>query len=142
MKLEEINNEIEKDSKVSDKLDNEALKIPYIYGKWINIHSMEKAYLIKYNRDKDKMVFWKTDYYKGISNEEYKDGKISPIKYNTNAEKASALAGDTEILDLIQKVELQKVKIETIEYFLKAIHSMGFNIQTAIKYQMWINGSG
>ena len=132
MKLKEINDEIEKDSKVSDKLDNEALKIPYIYGKWINIHSMEKAYLINYNRDKDKMVFWKTDYYKGISNEEYKDGKISPIKYNTNAEKASALAGDSEILDLIQKVELQKVKIETIEYFLKAIHTKGFQIKNAI----------
>lgn len=140
MRLQEISGEIKVDSEISDELDNEALRIPYIYGKWINQHSMEKAYMIKYKRERDEMVLWKMDYYKGVSNPDYKDGKTSPIKYNTNAERERALSGDKEILDIIEKVELQKVKIDAIELFLKAIHTKGFQIKNAIDYLKFKNG--
>jgi len=140
MKLDEIQNEIIEDSKVSDKLDQEALKIPYIYGKWINIHSTERAYLRRFKRDCDRLTLLKMDYYKGVSNPEYKDGKISPIKYSTNAEKERALSGDSEVLDQIDQIELQKIKIDAIENFLKLIHSMGFQIKNAIDYLKFKNG--
>lgn len=140
MKLDDIKDEIKKDSEISDKLDHEALKIPYLYGKWINQHAMEKAYMVRYKRDKDSMILWKMDYYKGVSNPEYKNGKTSPVKYDTKAERERALSGDKEILDMIDKVELQKIKVEAIELFLKAINTMGFNIQSAIKYMIWKSG--
>lgn len=141
MKLDEIQKEIDNDSKIDkDDLSSESLRIPYIYGKWINIFSMERAFLIKYKRDLSEMSLFKVDYYKGVKNPEYKDGKISPIKYDTKAERETAFNGDREVLDLIQKVDLQKVKIESIELFLKAIHSKGFQIKSAIDYIKFKNG--
>lgn len=140
--MEWVFNEIKKDSADPDptKLDIEVLKIPYKYGKWINILAMEKSYYLKYKKNMAWLRIKKFDYYRGHPNDEYEDGRISPLKCNTNILANVRVDSDDEVLELEEKMNLQEIKIEQIADFLKAIPNMGWNIKTALEFMKFKQG--
>ena len=138
--VEWIYKEIEKDSVINkDSLDTELLQIPYQYGKWINIHAIEKAFLIKFNKQLKVLKPLKFDYFKGNVNDSYMNGAISPTTYS-KLQATERMEADEEVSSLSEKIELQIIKIEMIDEFLKAITSKGWNIRTAVDYLKFKNG--
>lgn len=138
--IEFIRDEITKDSKIDrDNLDVELLNIPYQYGKWINIHSIEKAYLSKFMKQLTKLKPLKFDYYKGNENVDYMNGRISPTSY-TKTQAIEKVNSDDEICILTDKIEIQELKVDMITEFLKGVTSKGWNIRTAVDYIKFKNG--
>lgn len=138
--MENLYNEIEQDSEIDrDHLDVELLKIPYQYGKWINTHAIEKAFLVKYTKRLKKLKPLMFDYYKGNVNDDFMDGKISPTSY-TKLQALEKVEADPGISELSDKVELQIIKVEMIAEFLKAITAKGWNVKTAVDYLKFKNG--
>ena len=131
-----VHDEIKKDSSEPDptKLDSELLRIPYQYGKWINILAIEKEFYLKFHKKLKWLKQRKFDYYRGFPNDDYMDGKISSKKYNTNALASSAVEADDDVIQCETRMDLQGNKIDQITEFLKAINSRGWNIKNAIDF--------
>lgn len=139
--IESLNNEITIDSKIDrEHLDVELLNIPFQYGKWINIHAIERAFLIKFGKQLKRLKPLKFDYYKGNVNDDYLGGKISPVTYS-KIQSLEKVEADPEVYDLTEKIELQNIKVDMIAEFIKAITSKGWNLRTAVDYIKFKNGA-
>ncbi len=143
MDLEDLKNNITKDSQVdSTELGNEALKIPQIHGKYLNLLSDFKLLLTKNQNDYaiQKLRKWKILTGKA-SKEELETWNEEPFDLDilkTDVEKF--IEGDEKLIKMKSKIAVLEVKVKMVEEFLKALNNRNFTIKSAIDWQKMMNG--
>jgi hypothetical protein len=143
MDLEDLKNNITKDSQVdSTELGNEALKIPQIHGKYLNLLSDFKLLLTKNQNDYaiQKLRKWKILTGKA-SKEELEAWNEEPFDLDilkTDVEKF--IEGDEKLIKMKSKIAVLEVKVKMVEEFLKALNNRNFTIKSAIDWQKMMNG--
>jgi hypothetical protein len=143
MNLEDLKNNITKDSLVdSTELGVEAIKIPQIHGKYLNLLSDFKLLLTKQQNDYaiQKLRKWKIITGKA-SQEELAQWKEEPFDLDllkTDVEKF--IEGDPKLIELKAKIAVSEIKVKMVEEFLKALNNRNFAIKSAIDWQKMMNG--
>jgi hypothetical protein len=143
MNLEDLKNNITKDSQIdSTELGVEALKIPQIHAKYLNMLTDFKLLLTKHQNDYaiQRLRKWKILTGKA-SKEELETWGEEPFDLDllkTDVEKF--IDGDPKIVELKSKVAVNEIKVKMVEEFLKAINNRNFNIKSAIDWQKMMNG--
>lgn len=135
MKLEEIMSLAEEDAALDySELGIEATKLTKLIMKWLKIFSTERLTYLAFKRKADLIYKELSDYYSGRGENVYEHRLMKEdIKlYITN---------DDKYKDIRDKIEMQEIKIEFLENFIKALHSRGFNIKSAIEYLKFTNGN-
>jgi hypothetical protein len=143
MDLEELKQNITKDSQVdSTELGSEALKIPQIHGKYLNLLSDFKLLLTKYHNDYAilRLRKWKIITGKASKEEltEWGEEEFDLDLLKTDVEKF--LDGDSKLINLKSKIALAEIKVKMVEEFLKALNNRNFTIKSAIDWQKMMNG--
>jgi len=143
MNLENLKEHITKDSIVdSTELGIEALKIPQIHGKYINLLTDLKLLLTKQNQEYAILRLRKWKIYTGkASKEELELWKEDPFDLDilkTDVDKF--MDADPKLIELKSKISVTEIKIKTIEEFIKALNNRNFTIKSAIDWQKMMNG--
>jgi len=143
MNLENLKEHITKDSIVdSTELGTEALKIPQIHGKYINLLTDLKLLLTKQNQEYAILRLRKWKIYTGkASKEELELWKEDPFDLDilkTDVDKF--MDADQQLTDLKLKIALSETKIKMVEEFLKSLNNRNFMIRSAIDWQKMMNG--
>jgi hypothetical protein len=143
MNLENLKEHITKDSVVdSTELGTEALKIPQIHGKYINLLTDLKLLLTKQNQEYAILRLRKWKIYTGkASKEELELWKEDPFELDilkTDVDKF--MDADPQLTDLKLKIALSETKVKMVEEFLKSLNNRNFVIRSAIDWQKMMNG--
>ena len=145
MKLEDIQELWSSDSVIDDtELDAESIKIPEIHNKYLKIFSDEKLRLVRlYSKSKElRRLKWL--YYTGkldeqtLKNLEWYVFDLD-IKKNRH-DLEMFLESDKDIIELNDKVEYQKEKINYLETIIKSLSTRGFLIKNSIEWKKFIMG--
>lgn len=138
MKLEEIHELWAQDCEMSPyELGQEALKVPKLHSKYLQIFSQEKMILKKMDEDRKQLILLKYDYYRGVLPEEdlraqgWEPFRLSVIK----SDVGKYIDADQDIIKLNLKVSVQQEKVDTLEAIIKAITNRGFLIKSAIDWE-------
>jgi hypothetical protein len=140
MKLNEVQEEIAKDSKIEiTELDSESIKIPELLSKWIFAFTEEaktyKEYDIRYNILRKEKV----EYYLGKADDDvYEKDPLDRKILRQDLEMY--LQADTELAALDAKRTVQKLKCDAIEQFVKSLQQRNFIIKNAIDFMRFKNG--
>ena len=146
MKLEDIQELWSSDSVIDDtELDAESIKIPEIHNKYLKIFSDEKLRLVRlYSKSKElRRLKWL--YYTGkldeqtLKNLEWEVFDLD-IKKNRH-DLEMFLESDKDIIELNDKVEYQKEKINYLETIIKSLSTRGFLIKNSIEWKKFIMGN-
>ena len=146
MKLEDIQELWSSDCVIDDtELDAESIKIPEIHNKYLKIFSDEKLRLVRlYSKSKElRRLKWL--YYTGkldeqtLKNLEW-DVFDLDIKKNRH-DLEMFLESDKDIIELNDKVEYQKEKINYLETIIKSLSTRGFLIKNSIEWKKFIMGN-
>lgn len=143
MKLEEILDEWQIDSKIdSTCLDTESLKIPNLHHKYLKIFSSENLLLKKLNFQYKELELKKYEYYSGKMEEnELKELGWEPFNFKVIKQDLSRyIEGDYDLVQLKLKIDYQVEKTETVKSILHTINNRAFQINNAIKWNMFLNG--
>lgn len=140
MKLKEILNEIETDSKIDMlEIGKESARIPALHSKYLTYRANEKLILKKLNTEfqsayKDRWMFYL--------------GKATPEKYKEENFDHKVLRGDVDVFisadskltDLKSKIAVQETKVETLEEYIKQLNQRHWMLSNAIKWQQIMSG--
>jgi len=142
MKLEDIQELWSSDSVIDDtELDAESIKIPEIHNKYLKIFSDEKLRLVRlYSKSRLKWLYYtgKLDE-QTLKNLEW-DVFDLDIKKNRH-DLEMFLESDKDIIELNDKVEYQKEKINYLETIIKSLSTRGFLIKNSIEWKKFIMGN-
>ena len=146
MKLEDIQELWSSDSVIDDtELDAESIKIPEIHNKYLKIFSDEKLRLVRlYSKSKElRRLKWL--YYTGkldeqtLKNLEWDVFDLDVKKNRHDLEMF--LESDRDIIELNDKIEYQKEKINYLETIIKSLSTRGFLIKNSIEWKKFIMGN-
>jgi hypothetical protein len=140
MKIEDIRDLMEKDSKIDDTaLDAESLKIPYLHSKWYSIFIDELRLLRGLEQEYNRLHKEKTEYYLGKADDEVYEKK--PLDHKILKQDLDIyLKADDDLMKLESRKILQQMKVEMIESFIKNINQRTFIIRNAIEFMKFKNG--
>ena len=141
MKIEELEKNIEKDCKINnDDLENEALKIISLHGKYIQFLSKEKVVLQIKSKKIRKLYIMLREYYLGqASTDIYKRKGPFNLKLQKN-ELDNYIKSDDEYQELEDSLKLSELKIELIEEMIKNLNKRNFSIKNYIELKKFSNG--
>ena len=143
MKLEEIEEEWEKDGKFdSTALDLEAQRIPELHHKYYKIYTREQLVQKKYYMDYSSMKKIKLEYYKGqLDFATLKEHGWSQFNLQLSTREIDVyLDSDIDLSKLNFKLEAQNIKIKYIESILSTIAFRNQSIKNAIDFLKFTNG--
>lgn len=143
MTLEEVFAEWHKDSKIdSAALDSEALKIPSLHQKYLEIFSKENLRLRKLRGEFKQCELAKFEYYSGKMDEaELEDRGWKQFNHRLlKTDIPRYLEGDKDLIDLALKVGIQNEKVDALKSILSNVNNRSFNISNAVKWNIFING--
>lgn len=139
MNLGEIQKWIEENSELGVDLDAASREVPKLQSRAINLKANEVAVLkaLEIQMDsckKDRWIFY--------------SGKADPKAYKEDPFDLKVLKGDLDIFmdadkkvaELRSKIEMQKIKIEALEVFIKCLLQRSFLINNIITYQKLMAG--
>lgn len=142
MKIDEIQDMIKDDSVIDNlDLDGESLKIPQLHARYYRILMDEmRAYkLTEFDYKTTKKS--RRLYYTGkASDEEYRDEPMN-IKAILKDDVEMFLDADEKLSKIKLKLELQKMKIEMLEAFIKTLTNRNFLIKNAIDWRRFQQGA-
>ena len=140
MRLDEIQAEIAQDSNVdNNKLDTESLKIPLLHSKYYNMFLAELRILKGVESEYRRMKLERHKYYLGqASDEVYKEEPLQLKVLRQDLELY--LDADPKLSDLKNKYEVQKMKTEMLEAFIKTLNTRNFLIKNALEFLRFKNG--
>lgn len=140
MKLEDIQAEIEQDSKINEvNLDHESLRIPQLHSKYYKMYMTEVRILKGIESEFKRVKRDRVLYYTGqASDDKYREQPLH--KKILKNELDLYLDADEELSDLKNKYELQKLKAEMLEAFIKTLNTRNFLIKNAIDWIKFKNG--
>lgn len=140
MTFSEIRTLMEQDSIIDpSNLDAASLLIPFLHSKWYNIFITELKILRGIDIEYNAQLKAKTDYYLGKASDEIYEQKPLHMKI-LKQDVDLYLKADSELVDIETKKQFQKIKVETIESFIKNINNRGFMIKNAIDFRKFVNG--
>ena len=146
MKLEEIQELWSSDCVIDDtELDLESVKIPELHNKYLKIFSEEKLRIVRlFSKSKEfKRLKWL--YYTGkldedsLKNLEWETFELD-IKKNKN-DLEMFLDSDRDIIELNDKIENQKEKLNYLETIIKSLSTRGFLIKNSIEWKKFTMGN-
>ena len=140
MKFDDIHKMIESDSKLElAKLQEDSLRVPYLQGKYINMHSVENGKYRRYELELKRLKFKKYEYYGGKAlAEEYRDKPLDHTILKSDVQKY--IDGDDDVFELENRMMNQKVKVDMLAEFIKSLSQRTFLIKSAIDYIKFTNG--
>lgn len=143
MNLQEILDEWEKDSKIdSAALDTESLNIPSLHHKYIKMYSNENLLLKKQKHQHKELELKKYEYYSGKMDQAALDSEgwpPFPIRL-LKQDVPRYIDADTDLSNLQLKIEYQTEKIDLLRSILNTINNRTFQINNAIKWNVFLNG--
>lgn len=140
MRLDEIQAEIEKDSAINNgALDTESLRIPMLHSKYYNIFIAELRVLKGVEQEYRRLKKERHQYYLGqASDEVYKE---EPQNFKILRQDLELyLDADPKLSDLKTKFEVQKMKTELVESFIKTLNTRNFLIKNALEFIRFKHG--
>lgn len=143
IKLTDLKNMVEKDMIINPTdLDRESLNIPQLHNKYLMILIDEKLIFKKYESDLKVLNKNKWLYYSGkISEEQLKQLGWEPFELALIRQDLDKfIDSDPDIIELNNKVELQKEKINYLENVIKIISNKAWNIRSAIDWIKFTQG--
>lgn len=141
MKLDEIKDFFRKSMQYNrDELDVEIIRIPDKIIDWLSIWEEETARLNKQEQERKKFFLLKKEYYLGnapaeIYKDKPKDRKIIPQGVREWVE------ADPEYQLLIQKIEIQNIKLRIINDAIDLLKRRGYDIKNMIEILKFKNGA-
>jgi len=145
MKLTDITDQWAIDSAIDElNLGREATKVPTLHAKYLTLLSKAKLQLRKAESDYLRTRKIKYRYYRGeLTQEELQ--AMDWLQYQGNkplkAEMDEFLQSDTDLVELVDKVEYFKTVIYTLEQIIRSINSRTWDIKSAIEYTKFTNGA-
>ena len=143
MKLEDIQILWDKDSKINPAdLATESLRVPDLHNKYYKIYTNERLLLSKWELEFKKLYKEKYEYYMGIMDEgELKVNGWEPFALKVlKADLPIYMEADQDMINITQKLSLQKEKINFLEGLIKDLNNRGFLIKNAIDWNKFTNG--
>jgi len=143
MNIEQIKAQAEIDTVIdTNHLDDEASRIPQIHNKYLCILMDEKLVLESFD---SKLKILRRDkwlYYSGkLSQEELKQKGWEPFDLNILKQDIDRfIDSDIDIINLGNKVFLQKEKVNYIESVIKIISNKIWNIRSSIEWIKFSQG--
>ncbi len=144
MKLEEILNEWNNDSKIDRiEISNESLSISQLHNKYLRIMTAESVQLRSLTHEYNKMYKLKWEYYLGILDDEtLRERGWVPMGLKILRQDLDIyLNSDEDLSKLKMKQELQKEKISVLDSIMKSISNRGFQIKNYIDYERFKVGA-
>ena len=146
MTLDEIQIEWSSDSQIDDtQLDNESLKIPELHHKYFRIFSDEKLKLVRMYSKQKELRRLKWLYYTGKLDQETLENlewHVFDLDIKKNRHDLEMfLESDRDIIELNDKIEYQKEKINYLETIIKSLSTRGFLIKNSIEWKKFIMGN-
>ncbi|USV40877.1 single stranded DNA-binding protein [Xanthomonas phage BUDD] len=140
MRLDELQAEIAQDSNVdNNKLDTESLRIPMLHSKYYNYFIAELRILKGVEQEYKRIKKERHQYYLGqASDDVYKEEPLQLKILRQDLELY--LDADPKLSDLKSKYELQKMKTEMLEAFIKTLNTRNFLIKNSIEFLRFKNG--
>lgn len=140
MTLDELSKLIENDSVIDkNELDEESLKISVLHTKYYSLMIAElrvqKALEIKYHDTKKE----RTNYYMGKAPDEAYQEEPLDIRI-LKADLDLYLDSDTKLNGIKLKLENQRMKVQMLDAFIRAINQRSFNIRNAVEFLKFKNG--
>lgn len=139
--LDDIKSQWAEDSKIdADLLDEESLKIPQLYGKYLNY--LSDVRLLKLKKEYDYKILLKDKF-------EYYTGKSEPSVYQENPFDIKVLKTDLSLyMDADSELQILQSRInyyEEIIFFLdkilRCLNDRGYQIKNSIDWQKFMQGS-
>lgn len=128
------------DSKIDeDLLDNEALKIPQLHSKYLNLLSDSKLTKTRYEFDLKKLYKEKWEYYTGRSDDEIYKEKPFDLKI-LKQDVSLYIESDPEYQNLQGKIIYYKEIVFFLEKILDNINTRGFQIKNCIDWRKFMHG--
>ena len=147
MNLEEIQKLWSSDCILDDiQLDLEAKKIPELHNKYFKIFSDEKLKLVKLESRKKEILKVKWLYYTGKIDKEslekmgWEQFELD-IKTRNKIDLDRFMDSDRDYLDIHEKIEIQKEKINYLESIVKSLNTRGFLIKNIIDWRKFTSGA-
>jgi hypothetical protein len=149
MKLDSIFTLWEADSKISiTDLSNEAVKIPQLHHKYLRIMTHEKLVLMKIENEYKQLHFEKKKFLEeGASTKEELIKWKEKNKWNTppkgrttKRETDSYIEVDNDIIAILQKIGIQKEKVEILSSIINQINQRSFQIKDIIAWERFKTG--
>ena len=143
MNIEQIKAQAELDTAIDvNHLDEESTKVPQIHNKYLCILLDEKLLLEKYESNLKILKRDKWLYYSGkLSEEELKKKGWEPFDLNILKQDLDRfIDSDSEVINLSNKLFLQKEKVNYIESVIKIISNKMWNIRSAIEWIKFTQG--
>lgn len=143
MNIEQIKIQAELDTAIDvNHLDEESLKVPQIHNKYLCMLMDEKVILESYE---SKLKILKRDkwlYYSGkMSEDELKTKGWEPFDLSVLKQDLDRfIDSDSEVINLSNKVFVQKEKVNYIENVTKIISNKMWNIRSAIEWIKFTQG--
>lgn len=140
MKVDELRELIEKDSKIDKtKLDEESLNIPRLHFKYYGFYLDELRILKGMDYEHNTLLRFKMEYYTGKSSDQvYIDNPFS-LKVQ-KSDLNIYLNSDGDLQNLRKRMDIQKMKCDYLQDFIKQINIRGFLIRDAISFIQWESG--
>lgn len=140
MKLEEILEEIEKDSDIDmSRLDHESIQIPKLHSKYLKLLAQEKRAATLLRTQLIPLYREKSEYYDGkAAPEVYRDKPFNQKLTKSQVEKY--VESDPDIVRLTSGIEQQQEKVDVLHEQIKSINQRSFNIKNAVEWHRFTNG--
>ena len=147
MKLEDIQELWTSDCVLDDlQLDVESTRIPELHNKYFKIFSDEKLRLVKYESKMKELSKLKWLYYTGKLDKDSLD-KLEwepfelDIKSRNKLDIDRFLTSDKDMIEMQEKIEYQKEKINYLESIIKTVINRNFLIKNIIDWRKFTSGA-
>lgn len=143
MKFDDIRKMVAKDMVIDDtELDLESLKIPQLHNKYLNMFHDERLILKKLEADLRELNRDKWEYYTGkMSQEELDQRGWQPFQLKVLKQDLDRyLYSDSDVALLMDRITLQKEKVDYLASTVKSISGRGWEIKNAIEWRRFTSG--
>ena len=121
----------------------EALNIPKLHNKYIQIYTKEKLLLLKLEKEYSKLYKNLYEYYSGtLDDVTRKELELIPNpRIVLKSDIPMYMESDDKIIDISLRIGVQKEKLQLLDSILRNIGNRGFQIKSYVDYQKFINGA-
>lgn len=125
-----------------DELTEETLKIPKLHSKYLRILSEERLRLKTFESSYKKLFRLKHEYYRGdldgdtLKNMGWSQNPLKILRQDLDM----YIQQDEDIIEMSNKVTLQKEKISLVESIMQQISNRGYQIKSIIDWEKFKAG--
>jgi hypothetical protein len=143
MTLQDILAEWKTDSKIdASDLTAESEKLYSLHSKYVDMYSAERLKLKSLEFDERRLKLKKHQFYlQGPSQETKKLGWEYPTSGKVIRQDLEVYTdADKELQEVESQIEIQKTKVETLEFIMDAIKARGYTINSLIRFEIYRGG--